>query len=137
MFKKLFLIVSIFVNLPLCFIQALTIQILNKKTIGSMLIIKLKFNLTPDELLLKDFLQFSTDDPNFSTTSWNIKQETVSHYLSSIKNSKRMFAQSFTAVLKLTTTQETEQKIPCHLHISYFKHMHHKTIPGICMLAIP
>lgn len=137
MIKKLYVILGFLSFLPLQMVQALTIQFLSKKTKTSETILKLKFNLTPNEQVLKDSLQFSTDHPAYSVNSWKTKHETTSHYVSNIKSSKRMFNQSFTAFIKLHTPEFKQQKQPLHLHISYFKHMYQKTTPGICMLAVP
>lgn len=126
----------LYLLLPLCSAQGLSIQITNTKKLKANVYLKLIFTLAPDELILKESLRFSTDSPDLLLKSWKTKQETVPHYLSSIKNNKRMYTHSFTMLVKLSKTTKKPLVDPCHLHISCFKHVEQKTTPISCILAI-
>ena len=83
------------------------------------LAIEVTFELQPEEVLYKDFIDFSVNSPDVTLTDWHANQEPVTQYDITFKDTKTFFVGSVVCTLQAVNTQ-ADYNTPVALSVIYY-----------------
>ena len=86
--------------------------------------VKLDVSLSENELLYKDYLNFSVDSPDIKVLSWKPSITPINHINSEFKNSKKenkkVFNKNFSLTLKISNNKTQDEIIDKNIHMIYY-----------------
>lgn len=115
-------IISTSVSVGLLAVPTTTIQ----ETAPRIYNVTVTFPLEEDDVIYKDHLEFSVDNPNLKLTDVKIQTEPVNQYDPVFKETKKVFTSD--VVAQLTIQALSDEITDANLHVSYYQKSHKKIV---------